>query len=212
MRGTPDLCGHSGIDIVSSEAELGALVAQLFSAERTQVVVGLSMEPHGSAPVIEPREARAVVGTLARLCFIPSARLLSQLNEQIGQRLGLCDAAVRVWWPGLFPHSDPFDHPLVLAGCPDDQPDAIAELALQFDLSRPRVRREIKLIADCLSFAELRLRQANADAARSDERLRDALIERRREAARADTAEIRLQLATQRLRSLTDSTAFRNSR
>lgn len=67
--------------------------------------------------------------------------LLDELKSSLGGALTLARGAIRVWWPGLTPSSDPGAHPEIrLVG---DQGADLDEFRLQFDLSRPWVRAEI---------------------------------------------------------------------
>jgi hypothetical protein len=105
-------------------------------------------------PVLPCADVRALVGAGVRIYLLASDELLCELREALGPRLALDRGAVRVWWPGAEASCDPADHPAVLAL--EDEPCAMTleELALQFDLTRPRVRAHIKLIEDARAFVE----------------------------------------------------------
>ncbi len=188
-----------GPTIVGEEQELLDLQTQLLLADRTHPVVALTLdEEEIDAAVLWLEEIRPIVGPDTRVYFVEEP-LLSLLREGLGRKLALTPGSARIWWPGLSTRSDPGDHPLVLALEGESRVDVLAELARQFDLSRPHVRRELKLIEDARALAEHRLAEIVEQDQRTAERLRDAHRERHREATRAQAAEARLNDALKRL-------------
>jgi hypothetical protein len=184
--------------IVDDEQELLDLQTHLLSAQRTHPVVALALGEEIEDVSLWHEEIRPIVGPHTRICFVDEA-LLDRLREDLGRKLTLMPGAVRIWWPELSTRSDPGDHPLVLALEGEARTDVLAELARQFDLSRPHVRRELKLIEDARALAEHRLAETVEQDQRTAERLRDAHRERHREATRAQAAEARLNDALKRL-------------
>ncbi len=174
--------------VVCDEPGLGVLLADLLDRERAHAVVGIAPCGEQEGPVLAAGEVRAVVGERTHVYVLEGEFVLGRLEEELGSRLALPFDAVRVWWPDLSLRSDPGDHPLAVALDGEAEADTLAELARQFDLSRPHVRREIALLEDCLALAEHNLQLVTAQNAKTAERLRDAHRERHREAMRADRA------------------------
>ena len=184
---------------ICSEPELLDLQTYLLFTDRIHPVVALALYEAEDDSALWQQEVRQIVGDSARIYFISDELLLSRLGEGIGRRLALASGSARVWWPGLSTRSDPGDHPLVLQLDGESRTETLGELARQFDLSRPHVRRELKLIEDARALAEHRLAQTVEQDQRTAERLRDAHRERHREATRAQAAETRLDAALARL-------------
>jgi hypothetical protein len=138
--------------VVASGRELQRLCADILGP-RPGPVIGLTLDADGE-PVLSCADLRALVGAGVRIYLLASDELLCELRQALGSRLALDRGAVRVWWPGAEVSCDPADHPSVLAL--EDEPCAMTlqELALQYDLTRPRVRTHIKLIEDARAFVE----------------------------------------------------------
>jgi hypothetical protein len=179
--------------VVASGRELQRLCAEILGP-REQPVIGLTLDEDG-APVLARADVRAVLGVGPRICLLCDDELLAGLREELGPRLALDRGAVRVWWPGACLRSDPAEHPAVIAL--QDEPDAatLEELALQFDLTRPRVRAHVRLIEDARAFVEHELRVAQQQSHRVHERLRDTQIECHSLRTRAEAAEASLAAA-----------------
>jgi hypothetical protein len=179
--------------IVASGRELERVCADVLGP-RAQPVVGLTLDDDG-APVLACADVRAALGAGPRIYLLCGDELLGGLRERLGPRLALDRGTVRVWWPGACVHSDPTDHPAVIAL--EDEPGAatLEELALQFDLTRPRVRAHIRLIEDARAFVEHELGVAQQHSHKIHERLRDAQIESHSLRQRAETAEASLAAA-----------------
>ncbi len=184
--------------ILSEEPELLDLQAQLLFAGRAHPVVALAIGEEVEDAALWHMEIRQIVGPDTSIFFIEEY-LLGQLRDGLGRKLALMPGSARIWWPELSTRSDPGDHPLVLALEGESRTDVLAEFARQFDLSRPHVRRELRLIEDARALAEHRLSETIAQDQRTAERLRDAHRERHREATRAQAAEARLDEALKRL-------------
>jgi hypothetical protein len=190
---------QQGPTLVADEQELLDLQAHLLHANRTQAVVALALDEETEDIALWYQELRPIVGAVAQIYFILEESLLGRLREGLGHRLALSPGSARIWWPELSTRSDPGDHPLVLALEGESRTEVLAELARQFDLSRPHVRRELKLIEDARALAEHRLAETSEQEQRTAERLRDAHRERHREATRAQAAEARLDEALRQL-------------
>lgn len=178
---------------VETRRELERLCAYVFGA-REQPLVGLTLDADG-VPALPYGDVRAIVGAGARIYLLPEDGLLYELREALGPRLALEPGTVRVWWPGADVRCDPADHPSVpiLDGEPSSA--TLEELALRFDLTRPRVRAHVKLIEDARAFVEHELTLAQQQSHRVHERLRDAQIECHALRTRAEAAEASLAAA-----------------
>jgi hypothetical protein len=128
--------------LVSDEAGLCAMEGYLLSADRDRPVIALLQREEGG--VILPGEAREIVGAGPRIYLIEHEALLGSqsLPGMLALPGGCC---ARIWQPGLSSSSSFADHPLVSAGSCEL---ARSELARQFDLSRPIVRRRIKQLEE----------------------------------------------------------------
>ena len=169
------------------------LEAALLDSHRSTPSVVLTQRMDHPAPVLPPEKVRAVLGPECRIYFITSDRLLRRLRTRLGGGLMVSRGAVRIFWPGLSVHSDPFAHPLMPVLDVESLDSALAELRRQFDLSRPAVRQEIKLVEDARSVLEAEITRLTRDLAATAKQLRQASQQRHDAIARAETAERQLQ-------------------
>jgi hypothetical protein len=181
--------------VVDGKPGLRSMQAHLLSGEREQPVIALTWSVDAEEPVLAPEDVRAIVGPGPRIYLIQAEYLLRRLQGALGP-LALPRGSARVWWPGISVGSDPGEHPLVLALDGEPQASMCVELARQFDLSRPHVRREIELIEDTRRLAEHQLAQAVEQNRTTEEHLRDVQIERHQALTRAQAAEASLDAAT----------------
>jgi hypothetical protein len=188
--------------VVRGRPALRELQGQLLSKDRRQPIVALARSLESNEPVLAASDVRAIVGAEPRLYFIGGDYLLRILQGALGRRLALQRGSARIWWPGVSKRSDPSDHPLVLELDGEPREQMLEELAREFDLSRPRVRRELNQIEDIRRMAEDDLREVRGQLTKTEERLRDAHVERHGEATRAETAEARLRGASRELASM----------
>ena len=138
------------------------------------VLVALAVE--ADRPAFAPRRLRAVTDSRVRIYL-----LLGQ--HPLGRPAAVCNpcwavprGSARICWPKLSDRSDPGDHPLVWRCEGENDRDANDEFARRFDLSRPRVRHEIKLNDTLRATSQLELDQARASLAEVEQQLRDARI------------------------------------
>jgi hypothetical protein len=176
---------------VQGAEDLSCMRAEIFG-ERDFAIVGLAPRAATNEPVLAAADVRAFVGQAVRIYMFTDAELLPALDELLGQRLKLDPGSARVWWPGASVRSDPADHPIVYALTGERRRDTLAEFAREFHLSRPSVRRQIRLNDDTCAFLEHELARLQERNHRLGERLRDAQIESHRRLARARAAEARL--------------------
>lgn len=169
--------------VVADEPAVRSMAAHLLSDGREQPVVGLASAVDSDQLVLAPGRVRGIVGHGPRI-YLVGEEALRGLGDLLGRELALPAGAARVWWPGMTARSDPRDHPLVSRLDDEAEADMLAEFARQFDLSRPLVRVEIKLIEDARGLLEHELAQAR-------EENRNLNIERHEALARAQTAETR---------------------
>jgi hypothetical protein len=178
--------------LVVDGRELRRMCADILDA-REQPVVALTLDADG-VPVLGFADVRAVVGAGVHIYLIAGEdELLHELRATLGAALALDRGAARVWWPGAGLRCDPADHPLVLALEDEPRATTLEEFALQFDLSRPRVREQIRLIEDARAFVEHELAGAREQSHKLHERLRDAQIEIHSLRTRAQEAQARPQ-------------------
>ncbi len=190
LLGAPD----TDCQAIETMHELRCLGADILG-RREQPIVGLAPSADGDAPVLACGEVRAALGPGVRICVICDDTLLDGLRELLGARLALGRGAARIWWPGAGARCDPADHPTVLALEDEPRRATLEELARQFELSRPCVRAQIRLIEDARAFLENELTRAREQNRRVHERLRDAQIECHTLGMRAEAAEASLAAA-----------------
>jgi hypothetical protein len=188
-------CGstHSDPDymVVRTHEDVLRLSADILG-QREKPIVGLTHGEDRREPVLAAGDVRALVGVGVRIYLVADGEVLEHLRDEVGPRLALERAAVRVWWPGASVRCDPCDHPLVLA-LEDERPtDILQELSHQLDLSRPCVRAQFAQLEDARAFVEHELKRAEQRIHEIHERLRDSQIECHRQRTRAEAAEARL--------------------
>ncbi len=181
---------------VETPGDLRRLCTDILS-DRKEPVIGLTLDVDGE-PVLACSDVRAVVGPAARIYLIFNDDLLYGLREILGRRLAIDRGVVRTWWPGASARCDPADHPAVLALDGEPSRATLEEFAHEFDLTRPRVRAQIRLIEDARAFLEHELTRAREQDHKVHERLRDAQIECHRLRTRAEAAETSLAAAQRR--------------
>jgi len=190
LLGVFDTC-DADCTAVESLPQLHRVCAEILG-RRDRPVVGLTLSLDMDGPVLACSDVRALVGPGVPIYLIYRDELVDGLRELLGARLAVHRGAARVWWPGATVHSDPGDHPAVLALEGEPRRVTLEEFAMQFDLSRPRVRGQIRLIEDSRAFLEHELTRAHEQSRKVNERLRDAQIECHRMRTRAEAAEARL--------------------
>lgn len=174
--------------VVDTPQSLWRLSADVLG-ERTRPIAGIA--PDGEEPSLTPAEVRSVVGPGIRIYLITDGELLCELGEMLG-RMALERGEVRIWWPRATMRSDPADHPSVAPLLGERREDTLDELARQFELSRPRVRRQMTLIDDARALLEHELSRAQDQNRKLHERLRDVQLECHRLRIRAEVAEASL--------------------
>lgn len=152
---------HDQLTLVRSELELRELVAYLRFEDRRDPVIAMTSGEDSDDPLLPYAPLRGVVGDRARIYMICNDLLLHGLAGAIGAPLALSKPGVRAWWPGVSVGGDPGDHPFTIALDGESEESLLEEFAHSFDLTRPRVRREIKLIEDIRALAERRLEETN---------------------------------------------------
>ena len=163
--------------------------------DREHAVVTLTPSLTMDAPVFAPEAIREIVGPCVRIYVIRGDYLLGHLQRVFGRKLAPARGAARIWWPGFSTTSDPDAHPLVQRLEGESDLAALEEFARRFDLSRPRVRIEVKLIEDSRALAERERDQAVGRAREVERLLRDARSACREAMARAERAEARVDLS-----------------
>ena len=86
---------------------------------RKQPVVAVTTRP-GGEPWLDPARLEEALGGLAEVVLIETGDATWALADALPPRLDAYGGAVRVWWPGLQPGSDPYDHPLLFVHAPDE--------------------------------------------------------------------------------------------
>lgn len=176
---------------VESVEDLRRLCADILG-RRKLPVVAFALDLDDGRPMLTFSDVRAAVGPGIRIYSISCEDLLYGLREMLGPELAIQRGMARIWWPIAGARFDSADHPAMplLEGEPHHV--TVEELAQQFDLSRPRVRAQIRLIEDARAFLECELARSTEQSHHVHERLRDAQIECHALRARAEAAEASL--------------------
>jgi hypothetical protein len=190
-REVPAGGGDIELIVVRGTPAVGSLVEYLQSGEREHPVVAIAQSLEADRPVLDPADVRVIVGVGPRIYYLPDEEALEALERMLGRVLALPAGGVRVWWPRLLVDS-PGEHPALLALDGEPQARVLAEFARGFDLSRPRVRGEIRLIEDLRRLAERELSLAR-------EENRNMKLERHDALTRAEEAEARRRDARRQL-------------
>jgi hypothetical protein len=175
--------------VVRGNTGVGSLASYLLSGERELPAVGIARSLEEDEPVLSTADVRAIVGAGPRIYYLPDEEMLEVLEGLLGRVIALPAGGVRVWWPALSVQSVARDHPFVLAHDCESPASVLEEFAKEFDLSRPRVRREIRVIERLHRLAERELTEAQ-------EENRALRVERYEAIRRAEAAEARLRDAT----------------
>jgi hypothetical protein len=175
--------------VVRGRPGLASLARYLLSEERELPAVGIARSLEAEEPVLSAADVRVIAGAGPRIYYVADDELLEVLAGLLGRVLGLPAGGVRVWWPALSVGSVARDHPFVLEHDCESPASVLAEFAKAFDLSRPSVREEIRVIEGLHRLAEDELAQAR-------EENRAMRVERYEAIRRAEAAEAALRDAT----------------
>ena len=111
-----------------SPDDVQAFVEHLLSPGRDRPVVAVSTVMATRRPWVDPGQLAARLGDRAEVVLIETGELTWALNDLLPDKLECYGGAVRIWWPGLTPESDPYDHPLFLAFSQQDAERAVRQL------------------------------------------------------------------------------------
>jgi hypothetical protein len=169
--------------VVRAARQMRRLEADLVGARRYPVVL-LALAVDADEPTFPPRQLRRVAGLRVRIYLLTGQHPFHRPAVVRNAHLAVPRGGARICWPQFSAGSDPDDHPLVNRLEGESDRDALEEFARQFDLSRPRVRREITLIESIRATSELELEQARTRLTEVEQQLRDAHIARHQAARR----------------------------
>jgi hypothetical protein len=114
--------GHEPVDGTAravSVAEVRALVDRILASDRTHPIVLISVENATRVPLLDPGElARRLVG-MASVRYLSTASASRELKDELiargfSDKYGCYNGGVRILWPGIEPHDDPYEHLLLL--------------------------------------------------------------------------------------------------
>jgi hypothetical protein len=160
--------------VIRDTRGISGLARYLLSGERELPAVGIARSLEVDEPVLSTADVRAIVSAGPRIYYVPDEEMLGVLEGLLGRVIALPAGGVRVWWPALSVQSVARDHPFVLAHDCETPASVLEEFAKEFDLSRPRVLREIRLIGGLQRIAERERDEAIRRAEAAEARLRDA--------------------------------------
>jgi hypothetical protein len=87
--------------------------AEVMDADRDYPLVLLTSRLGEPYPALDPAEVENIVGADTHLGFMETSFRTKRLDELLPTKLGVFGGAARIWWPGVTPASDPYDHPLI---------------------------------------------------------------------------------------------------
>jgi len=161
--------------VVRRARQLQRLEAELVSARRYPVVL-LALAADADEPVFPPAQLRRAAGLRVRIYLLVGQHPFQRPPVVATKHLAVPRGSARICWPQFSVGSDPDDHPLVHRLEGESDPDALKEFARQFKISRPCVRREIKLIEGIRTTSEHELAQARLRLTEVEQQLRDAYL------------------------------------
>jgi hypothetical protein len=175
--------------VVRSARQLRRLEAELVGARRYPVVL-LALAVGTDKPVFAPRQVRRAAGPAVRIYLLQGQHPFQRPAVVANSYLAVPRGSARICWPQFSAGSDPDDHPLVHRVEGESDQDALEELALArtFHLSRPCVRREIKLIEGIRATSDQQLIETKGRVRELEQQLRHAHHERGQAVRRAERA------------------------
>jgi hypothetical protein len=173
--------------VVRTGQQVRRLEADLLGARHYPIVV-LALAVEAAEPAFASRQLQTVADRRVRIYVLRGQHPLQRPAVLVSQRWAVPRGSARVCWPGFSVDSDPGDHPCVQRLDGESDRDALEEFARQFHLSRPCVRRELKLIEAIRARNEHELKGARARVRELERQLGDAYRERDVAIGRAERA------------------------
>jgi len=96
--------------------DIGSLTALLLDQSRRLPVVVTSLAGATLQPACDPADLADQLIGIAHVFSLATVPASFDLTYALGRSLSVFDGAIRIYWPGLTPESDPFFHRLWLAG------------------------------------------------------------------------------------------------
>jgi len=175
--------------VVRTSRQMRRLQADLVGTRRYPIVL-VALAVDSDRPVFAPRQLQTVARSSLRIYVLPGLHPFHRPTViAANSHLAVPRGCARICWPQLSAQSDPYDHPLVICREGESDRNVVARFAREFDLSRPRVRREIKLIESVRVTSEIELEHARARLSDVEQQLRDAGIARHQTGRRAEGAQ-----------------------
>ncbi|MCC6673416.1 MAG: S1 RNA-binding domain-containing protein [Planctomycetes bacterium] len=100
----------------------------LLAPGRRKPVVAVTTQPFSDRTWIDPAALEAQVGDLADVAVLATGEPTWALAEALPPRLDAYGGALRIWWPGLGAHSDPYDHRLYFVHSPEGATRVLREV------------------------------------------------------------------------------------
>ncbi|MEM1449503.1 MAG: S1 RNA-binding domain-containing protein [Planctomycetota bacterium] len=113
---------------IAPEAIADWVASELFSSERERPVVAITTSFHTHEYFIDPEELEERLEERADVVAIPTGEATWALSEALPPKLDVYGGALRIWWPGLSPESNPYDHKLHVAASRLDADAAVSML------------------------------------------------------------------------------------
>jgi hypothetical protein len=86
----------------------------LLNPRREKPIVAVTTRPRTGGSWLDPKELASTLAGLADVVCLETGDPTWELAEALPARLDVYGGAVRIWWPGLKPSSDPYDHRLFI--------------------------------------------------------------------------------------------------
>lgn len=102
--------------------------AAILAPERARPLIAVTTRGRFTPSLVDAEAlARAVAGA-ADVALVPTGDVTWRLSELLPPKLDVYGGAVRLWWPGVSPRSNPYDHPLLFIWDDDDARRVVARL------------------------------------------------------------------------------------
>lgn len=128
MGHNPAVTSKASVRVLTSSADVEALVDELLDPSRGEPVVAVTTRNGEAEPLIDVQALAAKVAPLV-VRLVPTGPLTWDLTGLLPERLGVFGGAARIWWPGLSRDDPPHRHPLVFAYSPEEGRRAIERIS-----------------------------------------------------------------------------------
>lgn len=102
--------------------------AAILDPGRIRPLIAVTTRGRFAPSLVDPEAMAQTVAGAADVALVPTGDVTWRLSELLPPKLEVYGGAVRIWWPGVTPDSDPHDHPLLFVWDEDDARRAAARV------------------------------------------------------------------------------------